>query len=232
MIVEKSEMKKSSITEAIEKIKEAVTSNFLLKVLSIAIAVALWTYVAGEKNVQVGLIVPLELRNLPPGYIATNKIERQVELRVAGPKNLITYLNASETNAFLDLASAKEGKNIYHIAERNFNIPKGINIRGTYPEKIEVILEKHLKKSVPVAVNIKDFNSLKNRISEVVAKPSSVTIEGPEVDLKNIEEVETEPIDLSRLTGEEDIVVPLKVTGRYVRAVGDGMVTVKVKFKQ
>jgi YbbR domain-containing protein len=216
----------------LEKGREGITKNFLLKILSIAIAVALWSYVVGEKNVQVGLIVPLELRSLPSGYIVTNKIERQVELRVAGPKNLISYLSASETSAFLDLSTSKEGKNIYHLSEKSFNIPKGINIRGTYPEKVEVILEKHERKSVPVVVKIKNFKKLKEMIEEVVAKPSSVTIEGPEVDLKNIGEVETEPVAPSKFTGEEDIVVPLKVEGRFVRAVGDGMVTVKIKFKQ
>lgn len=213
-------------------LREAVTKNILLKLLSIAIAVALWSYVVGEKNVQVGLIVPLELRGLPQGYIVTNKIERQVELSVSGPKNLIGYLSASETTAFLDLTSAKEGKNIYHLSEKSFNIPKGIKMRGTYPEKVEIILEKQQRKSVPVKVNINNFDSLKEKIDEVVAKPSSVTIEGPEVELKNIGTVETEPVNPSGLSGEEDIVVPLKIQGRFVRVVGDGMVSVKIKFKK
>lgn len=228
--MQKTEVNKNPIKETLEEARKIVTSNLLLKILSISIAIALWSYVAGEKNVQVGLIVPLELRSLPSGYIVTNKIQRQVELRVAGPKNLISYLNASETSSSLDLSSAKEGKNIYHVGERNFNIPKGIEIRGTYPDKVEVILEKKVRKSVPVKFRIKNYDTLRGKIKEIVVKPSSVTIEGPEVDMKNIGEVETEPVELSRFSGEEEIVVPLNVTGRYVRAVGDGMVSVKVIF--
>ncbi len=230
--MEREDKSVTTFNTVLEKCREAVTRNILLKVLSVAIAIALWSHVVGEKNVQVGLIVPLELRSLPSGYILTNKIERQVELRVAGPKNLISYLSASETTAFLDLSSAKEGKNIYHLSEKSFNIPKGINIRGTYPEKVEVILERHHRKSVPVAVKIKNINSLREKIDEIITKPSSVTIEGPVVDLKNITEVETEPVDPSRFSGEVDIVVPLNVKGRFVRAVGDGMVAVKIKFKK
>lgn len=221
-----------SVKHAAEKVKEGITRNFLLKLLSVAIAIALWSYVGGEKNVQVGLIVPLELRNIPSGYMITNKVERQVELRVMGPKNLISFLSASETNAFLDLSSGKEGKNIYHLGEQSFNIPKGIIIRDTYPERIEVIFERQVRKSVPVVVRIKDHEKIENIIESISVKPSSVSIEGPEVDMKNIERVETELVEPSKTQGEEDIVIPLKVQGRYVRPVGDGMVTVRITYTQ
>jgi YbbR domain-containing protein len=211
--------------------QDLVTKNIWVKLISIAIALLLWSYVVGERNVQIGLNVPLELRNVPGGYIVTNKIERQVEMRVAGAKNLLNVLNASETSAFLDLTNAREGKNIFHINERNFKIPKDIKITSIYPESIEVILEKYIKKSVPVIPDIKDFSSIQDKIARLVVEPSSVTIEGPEVDLKNIARVKTEIVQPTRFKGEENISVPIKLEGRFVRSVGGGMVTVRIKFR-
>ncbi len=213
-------------------IHSLLTENILLKVISLSIALLLWTYVAGERNVQIGLIVPLELRNIPAGFLVTNKINRQVELRVAGPKNLLNFLNAQETNAFLDLKNGREGKNIYHINERNFKLPKDISITSIYPKLIEVILEKSTRKSLPVIPRIDNYGKIKNLISSIVIKPSSVTLEGPEVDLKNIHRVFTEMVQPTRFKGEENIVVPLKVEGRFVRPGGGGLVTVKILFKK
>ncbi|RMG57377.1 MAG: hypothetical protein D6713_09835 [Deltaproteobacteria bacterium] len=213
---------------AFPNVKELVTKNFLLKVLSLGIAVMLWTYVAGERNVQIGLIVPLELRNVPSGYIVTNKVQRQVELRVSGPKNLLNFLNARETSAVLDLSSAREGKNIYHLNEKNFNIPKDIKIRSTYPESVEVILEKFERKTVPVRVRVKG----KKDGMVVTVDPKTVTVEGPEIELRNIKRVYTEPIDLKRLAEVGDLVVPLDVTGRFVRPVGTGTVRVRIEKKE
>jgi len=215
-----------------DRIYSLLTENILLKVISLSIALLLWTYVAGERNVQIGLIVPLELRNIPTGFLVTNKINRQVELRVGGPKNLLNFLNAQETNAFLDLTNGKEGKNIYHINERNFKLPKDISITSIYPENIEVILEKSMSKSLPVIPTIENYLKIKSRIKSIVVEPSSVTLEGPEVDLNNINKVLTEMVQPTRFKGEENIVVPLKVEGRFVRPVGGGLVTVKILFRK
>ncbi len=213
-------------------LRDVFTRNLLLKLMSLAIAISLWTYVAGERNVQIGLIVPLELRNVPSGYIVTNKVQRQVELRVSGPKNLLNFLNATETSAFIDLSSAREGKNIYHLGENNFNLPKDIKIRGAYPESVEVILEKYERKTVPVRVRFTRNSRWKEKVEKIIVEPPTVTIEGPEIELKHIKRVYTEAIDLSKLANVGDFVIPLALKGRFVTPVGDGTVRVKIVLKK
>jgi hypothetical protein len=77
--------------------------NLWLKAIALGLAVALWWFVAGESKVQVGFIVPLEIRNIPSGITITNKVDRQVEVRLAGPPSLLGSLKPSDINAAIDL---------------------------------------------------------------------------------------------------------------------------------
>src|SRR3972149_2039991 len=54
-----------------------VRKNLGLKLLAFAVAAGLWWFVAAESHIQVGFVVPLEIRNLPERMAITNRGERQ-----------------------------------------------------------------------------------------------------------------------------------------------------------
>jgi hypothetical protein len=46
-----------------------LSENWVLKLLSLAFALILWFFVMGERKLEVGYAVPLELKNVPAGMM-------------------------------------------------------------------------------------------------------------------------------------------------------------------
>jgi len=99
--------------------KRMFRRNLGLKALALGLAILLWWFVAGESNVHVGFAVPLEIRNIPADMAITNKVDRQVDVRLAGPPTLINGLQQNEISAVIDLSGMKEGKEIIPLTERS-----------------------------------------------------------------------------------------------------------------
>lgn len=177
--------------------------NLWLKAIALGLAVALWWFVAGESKVQVGFIVPLEIRNIPSGLTITNKVERQVEVRLAGPPSLLGTLQPSDINAAIDLSGAKPGKQVIPVDDRSIRVPPGIKVQRIYPNTIEVSLERLERRSLPVVARFVGGAEARRRISKIEIVPSSL-------------EVEALPEDFSRLKSLSAIVViPEKGSDNY-----------------
>jgi hypothetical protein len=186
--------------------KKLIRKNLGLKALALGLSFLLWWFVGGERNVQVGFAVPIEIRNIPPGMAVTNKVERQVDVRLSGPSTLINAVQQKEISAVVDLSGAKPGKGILPLTERSVEAPAGFRVERVYPPSVEVVLEKLERKTVPVHPRI-------GGDPEVLARIVKTDVEPPSV------EVEALPKEFSRLkalTTEE--VVPETPEGRNLRA--------------
>ena len=107
-------------------LRRLVSQNLGLKAVALAMAMAAWWFVAGESKVMVGITVPLEIRNVPKGLTMTNKPERQVEVRLAGPSSLLSGIRPTEISAGVDLATAREGRQSFTMDDRAVKVPPGI----------------------------------------------------------------------------------------------------------
>ena len=103
-------------------LRQVFLNNFGFKLAAIVLSVALWWFIAGENQVQVGMVVPLEIRNLPAGTLITNKVERQVELRLSGPPSILGNLKPDDVSASIDLSSTRPGRRIMVLEERGFRV--------------------------------------------------------------------------------------------------------------
>lgn len=66
-------------------------------------------------------------------------------------------------------------------------------------------------------------------LKDVAVVPRSVDVRGPRSEVQHLTQVETEPIDLSRLQGSLSRVVPLRNPGRSVKLVGKREVQVTLE---
>lgn len=206
--------------------------NLGLKAIALGLAVILWWFVAGESKVQVGFVVPLEIRNIPMGLTITNKIERQVEVRLAGPPSLLATLQQSDINASIDLSGAKAGKQIVPVVDRSIRVPMGIKVQRIYPSTIEVALDRLERRTLPVVPRFVGGTEARRRVAEVEIDPPSL-------------EVEALPEDFSRLKSLSALVVipesgPDSFTGNvrvemregHARIVGNPIVQVTVHLRK
>lgn len=151
--------------------------NLGLKILALALAVLLWWFVAGETKVLVGFAVPLEIRNVPAGMTVTNKVERQVEVRLAGPPSLLGSLQQAEVTAAIDLSEARAGRQVVRIEERSIRVPPGVKVQRIYPNAVEVSLERLERRRLPVVARIGDSAEPRRKVARIKIAPPFLEVE-------------------------------------------------------
>ncbi|HVH92618.1 MAG TPA: CdaR family protein [Candidatus Acidoferrum sp.] len=177
-----------------DKIVSLAGSNFGLKVLAIVIAVGLW--VAGHRDVERAVEVPVEFRNIPSDLMVLDNRVDYVVLRLTGPRTLVSTLDAGDLKLGLDLDGAKAGSVSYPLTSTSFNIPRGVTIARITPPVVHLRLEPMIKRVLPVTVRFVNKPPPGQKIGETSVEPESVSVLGPAEEVRRLVSVETLPIDL------------------------------------
>ncbi len=205
-----------------------LTENWLIKLLSLAFALVLWYFVMGERKVEVGFALPLELKNVPQGMVVVNEVPSQVEVRLSGPRTLLMNLSSRDVSISVDLADLKPGLTSFKRLEERLNIPSGLKVTRLSPAFIDVRLERILERPVPVRVALRGRPAPGYRVEGVRVVPAEVMVEGAEGELKSIAEVVTEPVDVEGVTAGFTATIPVNYRGRFTAMKREQSVEVQV----
>jgi YbbR domain-containing protein len=212
--------------------KRIIRKNLGLKGLALGLAVILWWFVAGESNVHVGFAVPLEIRNIPSGMAITNKVDRQVDVRLAGPSTLINTLQQNEISAAVDLSVAKAGRETIPLSERSVKVPAGVRVERVYPAYVEVVLEKLERKTVPVLPQIKAPPRVRDRIAKTEVDPPSLEVEALPDEFSRLKTLTTEEIAPETTEGVFTARARVNLPEGHAKIVGNPNVLVTIHFRK
>jgi hypothetical protein len=175
-----------------------VTHNPGLKLLSIAIAIALWSFVnVGERDAEEPLQVPLELRNIPANLVLTSPRLDFIDLRVIGPRTLLGRIDRSRLSMSLDLDGVRPGPAVFRVGPESFNLPRGVRVARINPSQITLELERIGRRSVPVRLQLSGELGEDFRLVEATVSPEAIEVSGPASDVREVPEVITEKLDIS-----------------------------------
>ena len=155
---------------------QLITRNWHLKLLSLVFASLLWLFVTGEQRAEVGYSVPLELKNVPTDLIVANEVPSLVNLRISGPRTLLSNLESSSLSLSVDLRGLEPGLTTFKRLDENLNIPSALKVVRLSPSYVEVKLERIREKSVPVSVVLIGDPMPGQKVLATVATPDRVTI--------------------------------------------------------
>ena len=127
-----------------------ISENWKMKVLALGCALLLWFYVMGERRLEVAYAVPIELKNVPQGMVVTNDLPRNIDIRLSGPRALLSDLNQKEVRISIDLVGLKPGVTTFSRLDDHLRLPGGIQATRISPSFIDVKLERIIDKTVPV----------------------------------------------------------------------------------
>ena len=209
-----------------------IRKNLGLKGLALGIAIILWWFVAGESNVHVGFAVPLEIRNIPSGMAITNKVERQVDVRLSGPSTIINALQQREISAAVDLSGAKAGRETIPLGDRSVKVPAGVRMERVYPASIEVNLEKLERKTLPVLPQIKASSRVRARIVKTEVDPPSLEVEALPDELSRLKTLATEEIVPEMTEGVFTARARVNLLEGHAKIVGNPNVLVTIHFRK
>jgi YbbR domain-containing protein len=208
------------------------TRNLGWKVLSVAIALTLWIFVAREPEVATSLSAPVDFQNMRDDLDIGGSLPDRVRLEVRGPSGRLTRDNLSAVAVVLDLSDAQAGDRTYSIRGRNLNLPAGVVFYRAVPSQITLHFEQLVFKNEPV-VAVFVNKPAGYRIASQRLSVTQVRIRGSADRVSAIGQVKTDPLSLNGVAGQKVFRTHLNIGDPQVRLVdGPADMTVQVKLEK
>jgi YbbR domain-containing protein len=179
---------------------QALTHNLPLKLLSLAIAFGLWSFVNfGERDTVESFKVALELRNLPPNLIITSPKPDFVEVQLIGPRTLLGRIDRNRLAFPIDLNGVRPGPAVFRLSPEALVLPRGVRVQRITPAQITLELERVAHKIVPVRLRLTGRLRPDFQIVETKIAPEMVEVSGPASTIEDVSVAYTQPIDVSNV---------------------------------
>lgn len=208
-----------------------ISENWKMKVLALGCALLLWFYVMGERRLEVAYAVPIELKNMPQGMVVTNDLPQNIDIRLSGPRALLSDLKQKDIRISIDLLGLKTGVTTFNRLDDHLHLPGGIQATRISPSFVDVKLERIIDKSVPLRARLVGQLPGGYHLVAVDIFPERVVVQGAEGEIAGVGEVMTERIDLSEIKGSRELTVPLDYRGKYsqVKEIKSARVRLQIK---
>jgi YbbR domain-containing protein len=207
---------------------QLLTRNIGWKLLSVAIAVALWVAVAREPELATSVSAPVEFRNMPEDLDFSSAVPDRVQLEVRGQSGRLSRDNLADVAVVLDLSDAHPGERTFTIRDSGLNLPSGVSFYRSIPSQLTLRFEHVISRDVGVKP-VFDHIPQGYRIQSFNVQPSEVRIRGPEQRVRKIDVVPTDPVDLGGVVGAKEIRTHVNVGDPQVRLESQVVITVKVQ---
>ncbi len=171
------------------------------KVIAIALACVLWVAFGYQRDIlRRDYIIPIDYKNIPSQWKIDEPQVAEVKVILQGPAQAFQLFDERSLKLSLDLSSLAEKKREFALAKDMLNTPSSLSVTEITPARIRVYASKLLSYTLPV--NIITRSSLPNDVSlqKITLTPSTVKVL---IDSRLRHEqirIETEPIDLQRIT--------------------------------
>jgi YbbR domain-containing protein len=198
----------------------ALTRNWELKLLALALAVSLWLFVVTSEKAEVVVALPLELHSLPPGLEVVGERPDTVEVQMSGPRTSLARLGSGEVRARLNLAGVRPGEVVLRVMPEHLELPRGVTAVRINPAAVRVTIDASRSARVKVLPRLTGVLAPGHRIAGVKVIPDEVEIEGPASQVERVGQVFTEPVDVSGESGRLERTVGIVPLGDAVRLAG------------
>jgi len=204
--------------------------HFGLKLLSLGLAVLLWTAVSGEETVERGLRVPLELQQFPSGLEIQGEPPSTVDVRVRGASGSLSRVSAGDIVAVLDLRAARAGQRLFHVTPEQVRAPFGVEVVQVTPPTVALVFENSATRQVPVVPAVDGQPAPGYLVGRVESDPPMVDVLGPESAVKRATQALTEPVSVEGARGRirESVTIGLLDPALRLKNPRAAMVTVQV----
>lgn len=193
----------------------ALGKNLPLKTLSIILAVFLWFFISrgqGGEKMEISLGVPVELHNLPPEMEVVRGPVERVDVRMSGPRRVVSRVSQLGIYIPLDLMGAAEGETTFELFTSDIKVPERITVTRVSPSSVTVLLERTIKKRVSIFVPVEGTPMVGFRALEPEIAPDVMEIKGPRSRMGIIKSLKTAPVSVEgakeEVIGETSVILP------------------------
>lgn len=201
------------------------SKEWILKLVSLCLAILLWYFVGGEDVVEKNVMVPVEVINLPNDLIISNKYKKEVEVTVRGPRSILLEMGQKQSPFQIDLADASPGTRVEEIVAENIPVSRGIDVQRVQPSSIILSLDKLIKKELSINAVTEGSVTPGYVLQDLRLDPRTITITGPQTILSRVEVLKTIPINIDGLFDSIQLQIPLDLDSSIVDLIGETSIT-------
>lgn len=180
------------------RLSRRIVGNGRLKLFSIAFACGLWLFVNyAERDAEKTLVVPVEFNNLPAQLMINGTRDEYVDLRLRGPRSLLSQLTSKKLK--LDLRDVRPGVASFRITPDMLNLPRGVQLIRISPAQVNLSVAQIVKRTVPVQLELRGKPPHGYIVKETEVKPEKIEVTGPAPQIEKLQTVLTDTLDLTTL---------------------------------
>lgn len=200
-------------------LRKYLFGNLRIKGMALVMAIALWFYAINKYTGEITENIQLEIHS-PPGLTTLEVSSDLVTVSLSGPQHVIERVTGMIKDNmirarcdFLDTSEIIEGNftKTIRLTKRNFEFPREIRLISVVPNEISVTFGRLQSKHLKVQIQKKGNLPHGYEITSEFFYPHEVLVKGTENVLKDAESINTKPIDVSRLTSEQNRTFPWTV---------------------
>jgi len=208
-----------------------INENWKMKALALGCALLLWFYVMGERRLELAYSVPIELKNVPQGMVVTNDLPKNIDIRLSGPRALLSDLTQKDVRISIDLVGLKPGVTTFSRLDDHLRLPGGIQVTRISPAFVDVKLEQIIDKVVPLRPRLVGQLPVGFRLVALEIEPERVVVQGAAGEIAGVNEVITERIDLETIKGSSELIVLFDYRGKYsqIKDVKNAKIRLQIK---
>lgn len=206
------------------------SKDWLLKFISLVLAVVLWYFVGGEDRVDKNVMIPIEIINLPRDLVISNQFKKEIEVTVSGPRSLILEMTSRAITRQVDLSAATPGTMVIENDNEHIPVPRGITVQRVQPSSIILSLDKLIQKKFPVSARTVGEVADGYYIKLLKIDPDVITITGPLTILSQFDELYTRAINLAGMKESIQLQMPLELDTAIIELIGETSVTAELSI--
>ena len=178
-------------------LQKRIFSNLRPKLVTVFLVLVSWLIITAKQGGILTVTAPVKFHNLPNDLVLIKNSPEEVDVQVKTFSKLIPSPKQLDVTVDVDLANIREGTNRLTIKNDDLQLPLGVVVSGINPSVVRVTTEKKVRKTLQVRVKTRGRLPVGMRVRRIKVDPATVTAEGPEHALSQIDAAATEEIDLS-----------------------------------
>lgn len=168
-----------------------------LRALAVALAVLAWTFISLDRERQRERPLAATVQyNIPDNLVILDPVET-VSIRLIGPESSLGDLDPFDVFVVVDLTDSTAGPTEILLAPSDVRRPPNLRITSIEPNALTLDLDRLSNELRTVVPRFAGEPAAGAVAGQAVVTPQSVMVRGPASILRQVEFVETRPIDLS-----------------------------------
>lgn len=197
----------------IHSIRGTFFNDLPAKIIALLFGTLIWLLAASEVVYEYQTNLPVQVDGLPEDLILLNELPGELTVKLMGKGRDLFQLNFGKQPAILRINEPAVGKSYQPVSPENVTMTGGTDValmeivRPAYLNlEFDEISTKKLPVDVPITGALLPDLVLKERITW---EPERVDVRGPSRFLSNLEEIESDTLDLSRIIVSTAVSLPL-----------------------